>query len=155
MEPLGGLIFGMRPPACARRDQSHARRRGRNPESSPHASGPKRMTCDRVHADIASLTGRDQRVDVRRRELWEPRHQVHTRSVARNLDLLRKMFAKRMDQRISSRRIAPLCRDLFYRAITSPMLIAQFEKMVKASATALRLPVYDWTFALEGAKRCI
>jgi hypothetical protein len=43
-------------------------------------------------------------------------------------------------------RFGLVCRDLFYRAITSPMLIAQFEKMVKASATALRLPVYDSPF---------
>jgi hypothetical protein len=43
-------------------------------------------------------------------------------------------------------RFGLVCRDLFYRAITSPMLIAQFEKMVKASATALRLPVYDSLF---------
>jgi 2-polyprenyl-6-methoxyphenol hydroxylase-like FAD-dependent oxidoreductase len=33
-------------------------------------------------------------------------------------------------------------RDLFYRALTSPLLIGQFEKMVKASATAFVLPAY-------------
>jgi len=35
------------------------------------------------------------------------------------------------------------CRDLFYRAMTSRPLIARFEKMVKASATAFQLPAYD------------
>jgi 2-polyprenyl-6-methoxyphenol hydroxylase-like FAD-dependent oxidoreductase len=33
-------------------------------------------------------------------------------------------------------------RDLFYRAFTTKLLIGQFEKMVKASATAVELPVY-------------
>jgi hypothetical protein len=33
-------------------------------------------------------------------------------------------------------------RDLFYRAMTSRLLIGRFEKMVKASATAFQLPVY-------------
>lgn len=35
------------------------------------------------------------------------------------------------------------CRNLFYRAMTSHLLARQFEKMVKASATAFELPVYD------------
>lgn len=34
------------------------------------------------------------------------------------------------------------CRDLFYRAFTSRLLIGQFEKMVKASATGFEVPAY-------------
>ncbi|HVK74565.1 MAG TPA: hypothetical protein VM734_14635 [Kofleriaceae bacterium] len=33
-------------------------------------------------------------------------------------------------------------RDRFYRAFTSRLLIGQFEKLVKASATAFELPEY-------------
>ena len=35
-----------------------------------------------------------------------------------------------------------LLRDLFYRAFTSRLLIGQFERLVKASATAFELPRY-------------
>jgi hypothetical protein len=39
-------------------------------------------------------------------------------------------------------RFGLFCRDLFYRAFTSRLLIGRFEKMVKASATGFELPVY-------------
>jgi 2-polyprenyl-6-methoxyphenol hydroxylase-like FAD-dependent oxidoreductase len=39
-------------------------------------------------------------------------------------------------------RFGVLCRDLFYRAMTSRLLVDRFERMVKASATAFDLPTY-------------
>ena len=39
-------------------------------------------------------------------------------------------------------RFGVVCRDLFYRAMTSRLLIGRFENMVKASATTFELPVY-------------
>ena len=40
-------------------------------------------------------------------------------------------------------RLGLACRDLFYRAIVSRLLIGRFERMVKASAIVFQLPAYN------------
>jgi 2-polyprenyl-6-methoxyphenol hydroxylase-like FAD-dependent oxidoreductase len=67
---------------------------------------------------------------------YEARMRPYATSCQKGAERVGSFFAPRT-------RVGLLLRNLFYRALTSRLLIKQFEKLVKASATAFELPDYD------------